>query len=163
MSEHSPDCSFSVRPAAFPGDLAVVLEIFREYVHSPTASLDYQGFEAEFASLPGKYALPAGVILLAWREQALLGCAALRPVDALRGEMKRVYVRPAARGQGVGRQLVEAVLSHARQVGYRQVCLDVLPEFATARALYQQLGFQPAPPVTHNPVPGTAFLALDLL
>ena len=162
MSESPAAPTILLRPALFPDDLAAVLEIFREYVASPTVSLDYQGFEAEFASLPGKYAMPAGIILLAWRGQALVGCAALRPVDTARGEMKRVYVRPTARGLGLGRQLVEAVLTHARSAGYRQVCLDVLPEFTTARALYHQLGFLPAPPVTHNPVPGTAFLALDL-
>lgn len=76
--------------------------------------------------------------------------------------MKRVYVRPAARRKGLGRRLVEAVLNEAKTAGYSRICLDVLPEFTAAQALYASLGFQPAPPVSFNPVPGTRFLALAL-
>lgn len=151
-----------IRPADFPAERDAVIEIFREYVRSPTVSLDFQDYEAEFAELPGKYAAPDGCLLLARDGDQVLGCAALRRVDNSRCEMKRVYVRPAARGRQVGRMLVEAIIHAARRSGYARICLDVLPEFTAARQLYGALGFVPAEPVSFNPVPGTSFLALDL-
>lgn len=151
-----------IRYAQFPTDLEAVVDIFREYVNSPTVDLGFQDYEQEFAALPGAYAPPDGCLLLAWQSDAVLGCAALRRVDAHTAEMKRVYLRPAARGTGLGRQLVQAVLTEARRLGYQRVCLDVLPEFTAAQALYRSLGFVPAAPVSFNPVPGTQFLALTL-
>jgi len=152
----------SIRHARFPDDLAEVIAIFREYVASPTVDLGFQDFETEFAALPGKYAEPDGRILLAWRGASVVGCAALRRVDHGTCELKRVYVRPAARGNNLGRQLVETMIHEARQAGYAKMCLDVLPEFQAARQLYQSLGFLPGEAVSFNPVPGTQFLALAL-
>lgn len=151
-----------IQPASFPQDLPEVVAIFREYVASPSVSLDFQNYEQEFAALPGAYAEPDGAVLLARLSGAVVGCAALRRVDATTCELKRVYVRPSARGLQAGRQLVEQMLTLARQRGYRRMALDVLPEFVTAQRLYATLGFVPAPPVSHNPVPGTLFLARDL-
>lgn len=151
-----------IRYAHFPRDQASVVGIFREYVTSTTVDLGFQDYEQEFATLPGAYASPDGCLLLALEGNAVVGCAALRRVDALSAEMKRVYLRPAARGTGLGRRLVTAVLDEAHRLGYQRVCLDVLPEFTTARSLYRSLGFVPAPPVSFNPVPGTQFLALAL-
>lgn len=148
--------------ASFPSDRLAVIGIFREYVTSPTVDLGFQDYEQEFATLPGAYASPDGCLLLAWHNGAVVGCAALRRVDTLSAEMKRVYLRPAARGTGLGRRLVTAVLDEARRLGYQRVCLDVLPEFTSAQTLYRSLGFLPAPPVSFNPVPGTQFLALAL-
>lgn len=152
----------SIRNAEFPADLDAVVAIFREYVRSPTVDLGFQDFEREFASLPGKYAAPDGRLLLADEQGAVVGCGALRRIDDASCELKRVYVRPAARGKDLGRQLVLRLLDEARMAGYTRVCLDVLPEFTAAQKLYETLGFQPAPPVSFNPVPGTKFLALDL-
>jgi GNAT superfamily N-acetyltransferase len=152
----------TILPARFPEHAAEVVAIFREYVNSPTANLGFQDYESEFASLPGKYAGPDGRLLLAWSAGKVLGCAALRRVDAHVCELKRVYVRPAARGQGLGRELVQRMLHEARQAAYVRVCLDVLPEFTAAQELYASLGFSPAEPVSFNPVPGTKFLALSL-
>lgn len=151
-----------IHHAQFPADLEAVVGIFREYVTSPTVDLGFQDYEQEFATLPGAYAAPDGCLLLAREGDTVVGCAALRRVDALCAEMKRVYLRPAARGTGLGRQLVTAVLTEARRLGYQRVCLDVLPEFTAAQALYRSLGFVPAAPVSFNPVPGTQFLALTL-
>ncbi len=151
-----------IRMAVFPQDHAQVIGIFQEYVNSPSVSLDFQEYAAEFAALPGKYAAPEGRLLLAWRGDAVVGCAALRRVDARTCEMKRVYVRPAARGEQLGRRLVERIIDEARGAGYARICLDVLPEFTAAQRLYASLGFSPAPPVSFNPVPGTQFLGLDL-
>ena len=151
-----------IRPATFPGDLPEVIAIFREYVKSPTANLDFQDYEHEFAGLPGKYAEPDGCILLAVVEDHVVGCAALRRVDDGICELKRVYVRPEARGMALGRQLVQQMVHTAKDAGYRRMCLDVLAEFVAAQRLYESLGLVPAEPVSFNPVPGTRFLALDL-
>ncbi|MBX9935530.1 MAG: GNAT family N-acetyltransferase [Burkholderiaceae bacterium] len=152
-----------IKPAYFPEDLERVVAIFREYVASPSVSLDFQDYEPEFTTLPGKYAAPEGRLLLAWKDGAVVGCAALRKVDRNICEMKRVYIRPVARGEGLGRRLVESLLAEAREAGYSRICLDVLPEFVAAQGLYESLGFRPAPPITFNPVPGTKFLGLDLI
>jgi GNAT superfamily N-acetyltransferase len=149
-----------IRPARFPDDAAVVKAIFLEYIASASVSLDFQDYETEFATLPGKYASPRGGLWLAWQSGSVVGCAAFREVDSTTCELKRVYVRPDARGANVGRRLVESALTAARAAGYSRMCLDVLPEFEVATRLYESLGFTPAPPVTFNPVPGTQFLGL---
>lgn len=151
-----------IRQALFPTERDDVVSIFREYVSSPTVSLGFQDYEAEFAGLPGKYAAPEGYLLLAREGDTVLGCAALRRVDELTCEMKRVYVRPAARGRNLGRLLVEAILNEAKLAGYSRICLDVLPEFTAAQKLYESMGFESAEPVSFNPVPGTKFLAFAL-
>lgn len=148
--------------ARFPADVHEVISIFREYVASPTVSLDFQDYESEFADLPGKYAEPDGRVLLAWQQSAVVGCAALRRVNGSACELKRVYVRPGARGNSIGRQLVEYMIREARGERYSTMCLDVLPEFVAAQQLYESLGFSPAEAVSHNPIPGTRFLALTL-
>ena len=148
-----------IRQALFPTECEDVVSIFREYVSSPTVSLGFQEYEAEFATLPGKYADPEGRLLLA-REGG--HSSWLRSVDESTCEMKRVYVRPAARGRSLGRLLVEAILSEAKLAGYSRICLDVLPEFTAAQKLYESMGFEHAEPVSFNPVPGTKFLALAL-
>jgi GNAT superfamily N-acetyltransferase len=151
-----------IRQARFPEERGAVLAIFTEFVTSPSVSLDFQGNDQDFAALPGKYAPPAGAILLGWHEEQVAGCVAMRPADTGICEMKRLYVRPSARGTGLGRRLAEAILSCARQAGYSEMRLDVLPEFDRARRLYDELGFRAATPVTYNPVPGTEFLGLAL-
>jgi putative acetyltransferase len=151
-----------LRRARFPDDLDAVIAIFREYIGSTSVSLDFQHYEDELADLPGKYDAPKGGLFLAWDAGAVVGCASFRAVDDNVCEMKRVYVRPGARGQNLGRRLVECILAEGRAAGYRRICLDVLPEFEAARRLYESLGFVPAPPVTFNPVAGTKFLGMDL-
>ena len=151
-----------IEAARFPGEQDVVADIFREYVRGITADLNFQGYETEFASLPGKYAAPEGGVLLARREGRLIGCAAYRKVVGFTCELKRVYVRSSMRGHGIGRRLVEHTIDAARAAGYARMCLDVLPELLAAQKLYESLGFSDAPPVTFNPVEGTKFLGLDL-
>lgn len=139
-----------------------MLEIWREFVASPSVSLDFQGNEAEFASLPGKYGPPGGRILLADRDGQIVGCIALRKVEEAICEMKRLYVRPVARGLGLGTLLVDRLIDEAREAGYDEMRLDVLEEFKQARKLYAAFGFVPAEPVSFNPLPGTQFLGLKL-
>ncbi|MGL4409601.1 MAG: GNAT family N-acetyltransferase [Zoogloea sp.] len=133
-----------------------------DYVLSPRADLGFQNYRAEFARLPGDYAPPRGCLLLLREQGAVIGCGALRPVDGQTAELKRVYLRPSARGRGLGRQLVERLLEEARRAGYRRVCLDVLAEFQVATQLYLALGFTDGEAVSHNPIAGTRFMALNL-
>jgi ribosomal protein S18 acetylase RimI-like enzyme len=149
-----------------PEELQATREIFREYAHGLGIDLCFQGFEQELAALPGEYAAPRGALLLAKVDGAIAGCAALRPLDSSdypnAAEMKRLYVRKAFRGFGLGRQLAEAVLDAARQAGYASVLLDTLDDMEAARALYEELGFQPIDPYYHNPIPGAHYLKVDL-
>ncbi|CAJ49401.1 acetyltransferase [Bordetella avium 197N] len=139
-----------------------MIGIIREYLGSTRVSLEYQNYEEELDGLPGRYAAPRGLMLMAWSKAGVVGCGGFREVDARTCEMKRVYVRPEARGRQLGRQLMERILQEARAAGYGRICLDVLPEFLAAQYLYESLGFQAAEPVTENPVPGTRFLGRDL-
>lgn len=151
-----------IRPADLPRDLDVVRALFGEYAESLGIDLAFQGFEREVAELPGKYQPPAGRLLLAWNGTRAVGCIALRPLETNVCEMKRLYVRPEARGEGLGRRLAERICREARDAGYARICLDTLPMMASAQALYESLGFVSTAPYVFNPIPGTKFLALDL-
>jgi len=153
---------FDIRPARFPDDAAIVRAIFVEYAEGLGFDLCFQGFESELAELPGKYAPPGGCVLLAWDGAEAVGCVALRPVDAQRGELKRLYVRPGARGHSLGRRLVERVCGEARAAGYRWICLDTLPSMAAAVTLYVAMGFEPIEPYAFSPFAGVMFMGLDL-
>ncbi|WP_280187971.1 GNAT family N-acetyltransferase [Delftia sp. PS-11] len=148
------------------GDMEDVRQIFLEYAASLDVDLQFQDFDAEVAGLPGEYAPPRGQILLARVDGALAGCCALRPMDncdyANAAEMKRLYVRKAFRGFGLGRQLAEAMLDVARQAGYDHVLLDTLDDMESARALYTDLGFEEIPPYYHNPIAGAHYLKADI-
>lgn len=140
--------------------------IFREYAASLQVDLCFQDFATELAELPGVYAAPRGMLLMAFVGDALAGCCALRPLDAAdyanACEMKRLYVRPDFRKSGIGRGLAEAALDNARLAGYACVLLDTLDEMESARALYQDLGFEEIPPYYHNPIEGAHYLKVDL-
>jgi ribosomal protein S18 acetylase RimI-like enzyme len=149
-----------------PDDLDIVRELFREYAGGLGVDLCFQQFDQELANLPGDYGAPRGALLLATVDGEVAGCCALRPLDAAdypnAAEMKRLYVRKAFRGFGLGRQLAEAVLDAARQGGYTCVLLDTLDEMEAARALYVDLGFEEIPPYYHNPIPGAHYLKAEL-
>ena len=152
--------------ASSPEQLQAAREIFEEYARSLDIDLCFQQFDEELASLPGEYAEPRGALLLALVDGALAGCCALRPLDQAdypnASEMKRLYVRKAFRGFGLGRQLAEATLDAARRAGYGCVLLDTLDEMEAARALYEELGFTEIPPYYHNPVAGAHYLKVDI-
>jgi ribosomal protein S18 acetylase RimI-like enzyme len=143
-------------------DIATVQALFREYHALVGGDLCFQGFEDEVLHLPGAYAPPSGRLLLATYESAPVGCAALRDDRASRCEMKRLFVRPAARGLGVGRALVSRILDEARAIGYSEVVLDTLPTMVEAQRLYRLFGFRDIPPYRSNPVEGTRYLAKSL-
>lgn len=151
-----------IRPAAFPDDSDDVYRLFREYADSLGVDLGFQNFDDEVTSLPGKYAPPAGRLLLARQGNDVLGCVALRPLDGTSCEMKRLYVRPQARGMQLGKKLTERLCQEAREAGYTRMCLDTLPSMEAAQGLYRSMGFEPIEPYVFNPIDGTKFLALML-
>jgi ribosomal protein S18 acetylase RimI-like enzyme len=151
-----------ITEARFPQERTAVEELLREYAASLGFDLCFQGFERELATLPGDYAPPPGRLLLARVDGALAGCVALRPLGAGVCEMKRLYVRAACRGLGLGRGLVEALLGHARNLDYATMRLDTVPAMVEAIALYTSLGFRDIPPYRPNPIPGARCLELDL-
>lgn len=148
--------------ARFPEHLDLVREVFAEYVDSLGIDLSFQDVQSELANLPGKYASPAGRVILAFNAGQVVGCVALRPFDKRTAEMKRLYVRPAGRGQQLGKRLAERICEIALEIGYARIRLDTLPGMLAAQQLYGALGFKPIPAYVFNPVPGTQFLELDL-
>ena len=149
-------------PAQTPADVVQAQSILREYAQSLAVDLSFQNFEQELEELPGEYSAPRGSLILAHVDGLVAGCCALRPLDncdhANAAEMKRLYVRPAYRGLGIGRQLTEAILDAAHRLGYGCVLLDTLDDMEAARALYEDLGFEEVPPFYHNPHAGAHYL-----
>ena len=136
--------------------------LFREYEAFLDEDLCFQSFEEELATLPGKYAPPDGVLLLAMENGQTAGCGALRKINAQTCEMKRLFVRPAFRGRGLGRTLAERLIAEAVARGYHSMLLDTLEKLTSAVALYKALGFKPTEPYYGNPLSGVLYWRLDL-
>jgi putative acetyltransferase len=144
-------------------DMDTVRGLFREYVARRELDLTHQGFEAELAGLPGRYAEPGGTILLAACGDEPVGCVALRPLaEAGFCEMKRLFVRPAWTGRGLGRRLAATAITGARERGYTAIRLDTLTSMTAANALYHRLGFHHIKAYCFNPLPGALYYELRL-
>jgi ribosomal protein S18 acetylase RimI-like enzyme len=141
-------------------DLDALRALLREYAESLGTHICFQAFDRELADLPGEYAPPRGRLLVARDSDRLAGCVALRPLPGLGGELKRLYVRPAHRGTGLGRRLAGRVIEEAAAIGYARLFLDTLPSMTEAAGLYRALGFRPVEPYLANPVPGAVCMAL---
>ncbi|HET9977728.1 MAG TPA: GNAT family N-acetyltransferase [Burkholderiaceae bacterium] len=166
MAEPAAVPAIEILTPATPALVDATRAIFREYAASLNVDLCFQDFETELARLPGEYAAPGGALLLAQVGGQVAGCGALR---ALRDvdypnacEMKRLYVRPAYRGLGLGRLLAQALLDRALQAGYSTLLLDTLDDMEAARDLYASLGFEEIPPYYFNPIPGAHYLKAAL-
>jgi ribosomal protein S18 acetylase RimI-like enzyme len=149
--------------AITPDDIQNARQLFEEYAASLGFSLCFQNFDQELASLPGKYSAPSGCLLLAYSNEQLAGCIALRQLDTETCEMKRLFVRPDFRGARLGKVLVEAIIAEARAIGYKRMCLDTVPgKMDRAIGLYEAIGFRDVEPYYDNPVEGARFMELHL-
>jgi len=143
--------------------IAQARKLFLEYASSLGFSLCFQSFDKELAELPGDYAPPEGRLLFAEYNSRPAGCVALHPLEPGICEMKRLYLRPAYRGKGLGRKLAEAVIGEARAIGYKTMRLDTVePIMRDAVAMYRRLGFREIAPYRPNPIEGAIYMELEL-
>ncbi len=143
--------------------IRIARSIFREYEAWLGLDLCFQGFEAELAGLPGKYAKPEGRLFLAYSDKKLAGCIALRKLEDGICEMKRLFIRNEFRGQKIGISLIEHLIAEAREIGYGKIRLDTHPpKMGKAVKLYESLGFSPISPYYDNPNEGVLFMELTL-
>lgn len=136
--------------------------LFREYSVGLEFDLGFQDFKNELANLKAIYSHPTGALLLAYINNKTAGCVAVRKLSSNVCEMKRLYVRPSHRGNGIGMRLAVAIIEEARSLGYEKMRLDTVPAMRSARMLYEKLGFTEIEPYRYNPIPGTSFLELKL-
>ena len=149
--------------ATSPAQIAQVRELFLEYGKSLGFSLCFQSFDQELKALPGDYSPPDGRLLIAEYEGAVAGCVALHKLEPGICEMKRLYLRPAFRGRGLGRKLAETILNEARSIGYQRLRLDTVERMMRdAVGLYRALGFREIDPYRANPMEGTLYMELVL-
>jgi putative acetyltransferase len=151
-----------IKRAETEDDIAVIRELFDEYAESLGFDLSFQDFHREQTTLPGEYAPPRGRLLLARDGEVAAGCVVLREESSGICEMKRLYVRPAYRGTGLGRTLACEIIAEAKSIGYARMRLDTVPWMAEAIALYRSLGFNEIPAYRHNPIEGAVFMELEL-
>lgn len=143
-------------------DLESIRTLFYEYAWNLGFDLSFQEFNKEVESLPGNYSPPEGCLLIAVEDQDVLGCVALRKIEDNVCEMKRLFVRSAHRGRGIGRKLAQAVISASRNMGYTRMRLDTISSMKEATTLYRSLGFRDTKSYCFNPVPGAVFFELSL-
>ena len=148
--------------AQSPDQIDEVRRLFREYERFLGVDLCFQSFEEELAGLPGKYGPPDGVLLMAMDGRQSAGCVALRKVEDGVCEMKRLYLKPQYRGQGLGRRLAERIVGEAVALGYRVMRLDTLDKLKEAMGLYEAMGFRRRDPYYGNPLPGVVYWELEL-
>ncbi|HTO73886.1 MAG TPA: GNAT family N-acetyltransferase [Gemmatimonadales bacterium] len=148
--------------AQSPRDVETVRVLMLEYAAERGLDLGFQGFDEEVATLPGKYSPPDGTLLLARLDGAPVGCVGVRPDSPGIAELKRLYLRSAARGSGLGRALVLRAMDWARGAGYRSIRLDTVPGMEVAQQLYRALGFREIEAYRHNPIGGVKFFERDL-
>jgi len=149
--------------AETPAQIAQARELFLEYAQSLGMNLCFQNFEQELAGLPGHYAPPSGRLLLAEYKSQLAGCVALHEWEPSICEMKRLYLRSAFRGKGLGRVLAEAIVAEAQNIGYQHMRLDTIePIMKDAVEMYRKLGFREIAPYRPNPIAGAMYMELPL-
>jgi putative acetyltransferase len=155
--------NLAISSAVFPHDLSLVQRLLREYQDWLEVDLCFQSFEKELENLPVKYARPAGDMVIARVDGEVAGCISWYPIEPQIAEIKRLYVRPAFRGRGVGRLLFAHAIDKIRDYGYRTVRLDSLERLAEAKKLYESFDFRPIPPYNSNPLPDVYYMELPLV
>lgn len=163
VNRHSVPSAVKIFQAESPRHITQARELFLEYAKSLGFSLCFQSFDKELGDLPGKYAPPDGRLLLAECDSQTAGCVALRKLDECVCEMKRLYLRPQFRGQGLGRRLAERIIAEASQTGYTCMRLDTVePVMRDAVAMYRRFGFREISPYCENPIAGALYMELRL-
>ena len=151
-----------IRQALTKTEIEDVRGLFREYESFLDVDLCFQSFEEELAGLPGKYTPPGGGLLIAVDGERTVGTVAIRRLSPEICEMKRLYVKPEARGMGLGRALSRQIVETAKEIGYSKMRLDTLDKLTSALRLYTSMGFKKIRPYYENPIPGAVYLELDL-
>ena len=149
-------------PAVCGGNLAAVKALFQEYWDSFGFTPCFQNFDSEMAALPGKYEPPQGRLALALVGGEPAGCIALRPIDAMRCEAKRLYVKPRFRSQGIGKALLDWVIAEARSAGYTEMVGDTMPVMERAISMYERIGFERTEPYGNEATAGAIYIRLRL-
>jgi len=144
------------------GDISNVRTLFTEYASSLGFDLSFQDFEKELAELPGEYSQANACLLLALESERVAGCVGIIKLSQGTCEMKRLYVRPAFRGKGIGKLLATSIIREAHKMGYKKMRLDTVPSMKEAIALYRSLGFKEIQAYRYNPIEGALFMELDL-
>lgn len=152
----------TIKQAQTESEFEEVCNLFREYEAFLNVDLGFQSFEEELADLPGKYTRPGGDLLIGLQDDKILGCVAIRKLEGNVCEMKRLFVRPEARGTGLGIQLGREIIAIARELGYTLMRLDTLDSLTEAMQLYEKLGFQKTKPYYENPLPDVVYWELNL-
>lgn len=158
----SASASFEIFPAEGAAALDELRALMREYWDSSGFTPGFQNFAQELIALPGSYAPPEGRLALAWVEGEAAGCIALRRLDGRRAEAKRLYVKPAFRGRGLGRALLQWVIGEARKAGYSELMADTMPVMREALALYSRTGFERCDPYSGQDLSGAIPMRLKL-
>ncbi|MGF1481995.1 MAG: GNAT family N-acetyltransferase [Cyanophyceae cyanobacterium] len=151
-----------IKEARTKTELEAVKRLFKEYAQSLPFKLDFQNFDLELESLPGGYAPPKGCLLLAFFNQQVAGCVALRELNSNICEMKRLYVKPEFRRLKIGKRLAEALIVKAKELNHTEMRLDTVPSMASAQKLYSALGFEEISAYCHNPITGACYRRLIL-
>jgi ribosomal protein S18 acetylase RimI-like enzyme len=158
----APEPAVALRPPRSAAEWREARQLVEEYAASLNLDLAFQNIAHELEHLESEYSAPTGAFLIARQQGAPLGCAGVRRFAEGDGEIKRLYVVPAARGRGIGLRLARQIVAEGRRLGYARLLLDTLPAMHEAQGLYASLGFKPTAAYRFNPVPGAAYFELSL-
>ncbi len=154
------DCIFKI--AATKSDFEQGKELFREYVKSLGVDLSFQDFEIELKTIDLQYRQPTGGLILAFKEERLVGCVGVRKLDGDTAELKRMYVKVECRGYNIGVELLRRSMKLGKELGYKKMRLDTLNNMTKAQSLYQSFGFYEIPSYRFNPLVGTVYMEKSL-